>query len=96
MSDGKVREKEAVANRCPTTAPAFTTAGIYGILCLVDPIVGRDKSSLSPRLYLIIFMIVDFFSGSLQAIGGGLAGAAFGNNTDPGPGTYIMVAGVVW
>lgn len=77
-------------------APAFTTAGIYGILALVVPIVGRDKSPLSPRLYLIIFMLVDFFSGSLQAIGGGLAAAAFSENEDPEPGTYTMLAGIAW
>ena len=80
----------------PNTAPAFTAAGIYGILTLVIPVVGRDKSLLSPRLYLIIFMIVDFFSGALQAIGGGLTGAAFGQGSDVRPGTYTMVAGVVW
>ncbi|KAJ5574313.1 uncharacterized protein N7459_008740 [Penicillium hispanicum] len=77
-------------------APAFTTAGIYGILTLVIPIIGRDKSPLRPRLYLIIFMIVDFFSGSLQAIGGGLAASSMAEDADTRPGTYTMVAGVVW
>ncbi|KAJ5089188.1 RTA1 domain protein [Penicillium argentinense] len=75
-------------------APAFTTAGIYGILTLVVPIVGRDKSLLRPRQDLIIFMLVDFFSGSLQAMGGGLAASAFGQNKDPEPGTYTMLAGI--
>lgn len=73
--------------RSSTTAPAFTAAGIYGILTLVVPVIDREKSLLGPRLYLVIFMIVDFFSGSLQGIGGG---------TDTKPGTYTKVAGVIW
>lgn len=69
---------------------------MYGILTLAVPIIGRDKSLLGPRLYLVIFMIVDFFSGSLQGIGGGMTAAAFGGGTDIKPGTYTMVAGVIW
>ncbi|KAH8693897.1 putative RTA1 domain protein [Talaromyces proteolyticus] len=98
-----------VAYRCPysiqmlemqlallTMAPAFTTAGIYGILGLMIPIIGQDKSPLSPKLYLTIFMTVDFFSLLLQAVGGGLAGAAFSKNMSPWPGTYTIVAGIIW
>jgi hypothetical protein len=98
-----------VAYRCPYSvkllemqlaalimAPAFTTAGIYGVLSLMIPIIGQDKSPLRPKLYLIIFMTVDFFSLLLQAVGGGLAGAAFSQNTSPWPGTYTMVAGIIW
>ncbi|RHZ57057.1 hypothetical protein CDV55_103341 [Aspergillus turcosus] len=98
-----------VAYRCPYSvkflemqlaalimAPAFTTAGIYGVLSLMIPIIGYDKSPLRPNLYLVIFMTVDFFSLLLQAVGGGLAGAAFSKNTSPWPGTYIMVAGIIW
>lgn len=77
-------------------APAFTAAGVYGILTLAVPVIGRDKSPLGPRLYLIIFMVVDFFSGSLQGIGGGMTAAAFGGGADTKPGTYTMVAGVIW
>ncbi|KAJ8183879.1 hypothetical protein LV157_005827 [Aspergillus fumigatus] len=77
-------------------APAFTTAGIYGVLGLMIPIIGQDKSPLQPNLYLIIFMMVDFFSLLLQAVGGGLAGAAFSQNSSPWPGTYTMVAGIIW
>ncbi|KAL5358773.1 hypothetical protein BJX96DRAFT_173753 [Aspergillus floccosus] len=70
--------------------PAFTTAGIYGVLSLMIPIIGQDKSPLRPNLYLIIFIAVDFFSLLLQAVGGGLVGAASGQNTSPWPGTYTM------
>ncbi|PWY95893.1 hypothetical protein BO94DRAFT_530633 [Aspergillus sclerotioniger CBS 115572] len=41
-------------------------------------------------------MTVDFFSLLLQVIGGGVAGAAFSTNTSYWPGTYIMVAGIIW
>lgn len=41
-------------------------------------------------------MTVDFFSLLLQAVGGGLAGAAFSRNTSPWPGTYTMVSGTIW
>jgi hypothetical protein len=41
-------------------------------------------------------MTVDFFSGTLQAVGGGIAGAAFNQNTDVWPGTCTMAAGIVW
>ncbi|GIJ85948.1 hypothetical protein Asppvi_004819 [Aspergillus pseudoviridinutans] len=98
-----------VAYRCPYSvkllemqlaalimAPAFTTAGIYGVLSLMIPLIGEDKSPLRPKSYLLIFMTVDFFSLLLQAVGGGLAGAAFSQNTSPWPGTNTMVAGILW
>ncbi|EED18599.1 conserved hypothetical protein [Talaromyces stipitatus ATCC 10500] len=53
---------------------SLTTAGIYGILGLMIPIIDQDKSRLSPKLYLVIFMTVEFFSLLLQAVGGGVAG----------------------
>ncbi|PYI11105.1 putative RTA1 domain protein [Aspergillus sclerotiicarbonarius CBS 121057] len=98
-----------VAYRCPYSvrllemqlaalimAPAFTTAGIYGVLGQLIPIIGQDKSPLTPKQYLVIFMTVDFFSLLLQAIGGGVAGAAFSANISYWPGTYTMVAGIIW
>ncbi|PKX97538.1 putative RTA1 domain protein [Aspergillus novofumigatus IBT 16806] len=92
-----------VAYRCPYSVKllemqlaALIMAGIYGVLSLMIPIIGQDKSPLRPNLYLIIFMTVDFFSLLLQAVGGGIAGAAFSQNTSPWPGTYTMVAGIIW
>lgn len=41
-------------------------------------------------------MTVDFWSLLLQAVGGGIAGAAFGAHTSYWPGTYTMVAGIIW
>jgi hypothetical protein len=40
-------------------------------------------------------MNVDCLSLSLQATGGGLAGAAFAKGESPWTGTYIMVAGII-
>lgn len=79
-------------------APAFTTAGIYVILAGLIPILGQHTSplGLKPKLYLIIFMMVDFFSLLLQAVGGGMAGSAFSAKKDTKPATNIMVSGIVF
>ncbi|BCS04534.1 RTA1 domain-containing protein [Aspergillus luchuensis] len=77
-------------------APAFTTAGVYSVLGQIVSIIGQDKSPLTPKQYLVIFMTVDFWSLLLQAVGGGIAGAAFGAHTSYWPGTYTMVAGIIW
>ncbi|OBT43380.1 hypothetical protein VE00_05712 [Pseudogymnoascus sp. WSF 3629] len=77
-------------------APAFTTAGIYSILALTIPVIGHNTSPLKPRLYLIIFLTVDFFSLLLQGIGGGMAGAAFSKKQDTTTATTIMVTGIIF
>lgn len=77
-------------------APAITTAGIYSILAMMIPILGEHNSPLKPRLYLIIFLTVDFFSLLLQGIGGGLAGAAFSQKKDTSTATTIMVTGIIF
>ncbi|PYH89866.1 RTA1 domain protein [Aspergillus ellipticus CBS 707.79] len=41
-------------------------------------------------------MTVDFFSLLLQAVGGGVAGAAFSEHISYWPGTYTMLAGIIW
>src|ERR1700712_3441958 len=63
---------------------------------MVIPILGYNTSPLRPRLYLIIFMSVDFASLLLQAIGGGMAGAAFSRHEDTATATTIMVSGIIF
>lgn len=78
-------------------APTFFTAGIYVLLGYFIKALGRDSSILSPSLYLWIFCTCDIISLVVQAIGGGLASVEadkINGNTDPG--TYIMVAGIVF
>ncbi len=57
--------------------------------------LGPHTSPLPPKVYIITFLIVDVVCLSLQAIGGGLAGAAFSNKTSTVPGTNTMVVGIV-
>lgn len=76
-------------------APAFTQAGIYAILWVMVSLLGRHTSPLPPKVYIITFLIVDVVCLSLQAIGGGLAGAAFSKKTSTKPGTDTMVVGIV-
>lgn len=76
-------------------APAFTQAGIYAVLWAMVSLLGRHTSPLPPKVYIITFLIVDVVCLSLQAIGGGLAGAAFSKKTSTKPGTDTMVVGIV-
>lgn len=78
-------------------APTFFTAGIYVLLGCFINLLGRESSILAPSLYLWIFCTCDVISLVVQAVGGGLASAEtskIGGNTDPG--TYTMVAGIVF
>jgi hypothetical protein len=77
-------------------APAWTTAGIYVVLFRMIPIVGRQASPFLPKTCLLICLGVDIISLSLQAVGGGLAGQAFTSDVDTAPGTYTMVAGILF
>ncbi|KAJ9666392.1 hypothetical protein H2201_003580 [Coniosporium apollinis] len=77
------------------SAPAFTQAGLYVILWAYVQVLGRHTSPVPPKLYLITILCLDVICLSLQAIGGGLAGAAFSKRTDTQPGTTTMVVGIV-
>ena len=58
---------------------------------------GRRYSPISSTLYLIIFISFDLLSIIVQAVGGGLASKA-GGQDPPGntkPGTHIMMAGII-
>lgn len=58
-------------------------------------ILGRHLLPFPPKVYVITILVVDFSCLSLQAIGGGLAGAAFSKGTSTAPGTNIMVVGIL-
>jgi hypothetical protein len=61
-----------------------------------DPYRRLRTLATTPTLVYYYSHDLDFFSLLLQAIGGGLASAAFSQNTDPRPGTCTMVAGIIW
>ena len=48
-----------------------------------------------PKIYVVTILVVDFLCLSLQAIGGGVAGAAFSKGTATQPGTNTMVVGII-
>jgi hypothetical protein len=77
-------------------APAWTTAGIYVILSRMIPILGKQSSPFPAKPCLFICLGIDIISLALQAAGGGLAGRAFSADVDTKPGTYTMVAGILF
>ncbi|EHL03267.1 putative Sphingoid long-chain base transporter RSB1 [Glarea lozoyensis 74030] len=77
-------------------APAWTTAGIYVILFRMIPIVGERSSPISAKTCLFVCLGIDITSLVLQAVGGGLAGQAFSSDVDTKPGTYTIVAGILF
>lgn len=56
-------------------------------------VLGRDLLPIPAKAYLVTCLVVDLCCLSLQAAGGGLAGAEDGGDTKPG--TTIMVVGIV-
>jgi hypothetical protein len=70
-------------------------AGIYVILYVLVPIVGRHTLPFPTKWYLIGCVIVDLVCLTLQGMGGGLAGAAFSKKTSTTLGTNIMVIGII-
>ncbi|KAG5360335.1 Sphingoid long-chain base transporter RSB1 [Yarrowia sp. B02] len=77
---------------CLTLAPAFVMAGVYCILAKLVVVYGESYSRLGPIVYTILFVVGDWVSIIIQAVGGGLA--ATQNNSDSG--TWIMVAGIAF
>jgi hypothetical protein len=77
-------------------APAWTTAGIYIILFRIIPILGKHSSPFPPKICLLICLCADIISLVLQASGGGMAGQSFSKDIDTRPGTYTMVAGILF
>ncbi|KAH0381029.1 RTA1-domain-containing protein, partial [Aureobasidium melanogenum] len=75
--------------------PAYTQSGVYIALWMIIKILGQEVSPVPPKLYLLVIFGVDCVCLSLQAIGGGLAGAAFDQGTSTSTGTTIMVIGII-
>lgn len=77
-------------------APAWTQAGIYVTLWVIINIIGRELSPVPAKLYLISCICIDVVCLTLQATGGGMAGAAFSKGTNTQTGTTIMVVGIIF
>ncbi|KAG5368238.1 Sphingoid long-chain base transporter RSB1 [Yarrowia sp. C11] len=77
---------------CLTLAPAFIMAGVYCILAKLVVVYGESYSRLGPIVYTIIFVVGDWVSIIIQAVGGGMAATKGNSNT----GTWIMVAGIAF
>ncbi len=75
--------------------PAWTQAGVYITLWLLFTVLGKHVFPLPPKTYLWICFVVDVVCLSLQATGGGLAGAAAQNFGNTQPGTLTMVVGII-
>jgi hypothetical protein len=60
------------------------------------PILGKHSSPFPPKVCLLICLCVDIISLVLQAAGGGMAGQSFSKDIDTRPGTYTMVAGILF
>lgn len=76
-----------------TIGPAFFSASIYLCLARIISVYGQHLSRFQPRVYIITFMVFDFFALILQASGGSILG-----NKDPAKldtGLAIMKAGLI-
>lgn len=80
---------------CLTIGPAFLTASIYLCLGRIVIVYGQNISRFSPKFYTLTFMVCDFISLLLQAVGGALAATQDAN--DPSrDGINIMMAGLAF
>jgi hypothetical protein len=81
---------------CLIFAPAWIAAGVYLNLQSLILTFGETTSLLPAKYYTPIFMLCDFISLLLQAIGGGFAGGAAQNVALRNIGTNLMIAGVIF
>lgn len=80
---------------CLTIGPAFLTASIYLCLGRIVIVYGQNISRFSPKFYTLTFVICDFISLLLQAVGGALA--ATQDASDPSrTGVDIMIGGLAF
>lgn len=77
-------------------APVFFSAWLYMVLGECIKRLGAQYSIVSPRYYMIIFIVADIVSLVLQAIGGGGAAVQAQNNEDTTKNTHIMLAGILF
>ncbi|KAI5205408.1 putative RTA1 domain protein [Aureobasidium subglaciale] len=80
---------------CLTIGPAFLTASIYLCLGRIVIVYGEGISRFSPKFYTLGFMMCDFLSLVLQAVGGALAATQDDTNPDD-TGVNIMIAGLAF
>jgi len=76
--------------------PTPLLAANFVIFGIVIQRLGTQYSRLSPRWYTILFCTCDVISLVVQAVGGGKAAVASGNDMDPTPGGHIMLGGIVF
>ena len=76
-----------------TIGPAFLTASIYLCLGRIITIFSVDLSILKPKWITIIFVICDFISLLLQAIGGAIASTSDDEDSNQ-LGIDVMIAGL--
>ncbi|KAH7355407.1 RTA1 like protein-domain-containing protein [Rhexocercosporidium sp. MPI-PUGE-AT-0058] len=81
---------------CLIFSPAFFAAAIYLTLKHIVLTFGSSKSRIPARMYAWIFISCDIISLLLQAIGGGMAGSADGDDKKLDLGTNLMIAGIVF
>ncbi|PLB53454.1 putative sphingoid long-chain base transporter RSB1 [Aspergillus steynii IBT 23096] len=77
------------------TGPGWAQAGIYLTVWVVIKKIGRHTSPFPPKTYLTICFCIDVTCLTTQAVGGGLAGAAYNSGTSTQPGTTTMVVGII-
>lgn len=75
-------------------APVFFSAAVYGLFGAIIPRIDVKASPLKPKLYSIIFIIIDVATLAVQGAGGAMAGIALGNNEESETGTHIFVGGI--
>jgi len=81
---------------CLILGPAFNSAAIYLVLKHVTLCFGPEYSQIRPKWYTWIFITGDLLSLILQAIGGGMAATANGNQSQQNTGDRLMMAGIGW
>lgn len=81
---------------CTIIGPTPLLAANFVILGIMIQRLGPQYSRLSPKWYTILFCSCDIVSLVVQAVGGGKAAVASGNDMNPTPGGHIMLGGIVF
>jgi hypothetical protein len=79
---------------CTILGPTPLLAANFVIFGTIIRHLGPQYSRLSPKWYTILFCTCDVISLVIQAVGGGKAAIASGNDMDPTPGGNIMLGGI--
>lgn len=81
---------------CLTIAPAFIMAAIYMSLAELIVVQGTKTSVMRPLWFSYIFIVCDFISLVVQAIGGAMASIASQQYKSADLGSNVMLAGIVF